>query len=113
MRTGYLRTAAILFAGILFGLLPAAVEAQISLTTAVDMAEKNSPTVHAALADAQRAASLLLEAKDVYIPNFVLGVSPGYAYGFPLGYPSFFNANSSSLVFSWSSRITFARGTRA
>lgn len=82
--------------------LPAAGTAQISLTTAVNLAEKNSTNVHAALADVRRAAAVLSEAKDAYIPNFVLGVSPGYAYGFPLGYPSFFNANAASLVYSWS-----------
>lgn len=102
MRAGDFRAIPILAGALFFINLPAVATAQISLSTAVDMAEKNSPTVHAALADAQRAASLLSQSKDAYIPNFVLGVSPGYAYGFPLGYPSFFNANSSSLVFSWS-----------
>ncbi len=95
------RPAAIVAAAV-FLALPAAGTAQISLTTAVNLAEKNSPNVRAAVADAQRAAALLSQAKDAYIPNFVLGVSPGYAYGFPLGYPSFFNANAASLVYSWS-----------
>jgi outer membrane protein TolC len=91
-------------AAILFLLAPLTAGAQISLSTAVDLAEKNSPAVHAALANIRKATAALQEAKDAYIPNFVLGISPGYAYGFPLGYPSFFNANASSLVLSWSQK---------
>jgi len=102
MRTRKFSVAQVISAALLATGLPGAARAQISLSTAVALAEKNSPTVHAALAEEQRAAALRGQAKDVYVPNFVLGVSPGYAYGFPLGYPSFFNASSSSLVFSWS-----------
>jgi outer membrane protein TolC len=91
-------------AAVLFLVTPLAATAQISLSTAVDLAEKNSPSVHGAVANVQRATAALEEAKDAYIPNFVLGISPGYAYGFPLGYPSFFNANAQSLVLSWSQR---------
>ena len=85
-------------AAALFLLLPLAATAQISLSTAVDLAEKSSPSVRAAVANVQKATAALAETKDAYIPNFVLGASPGYAYGFPFGYPSFFSAN-----------LTFAR----
>jgi len=88
----------------LFLLAPVALSAQISLSTAVDLAEKNSPAVRGAIANVAKATAVVAETKDVYIPNFVLGVSPGYAYGFPLGYPSFFNANAQSLVLSWSQK---------
>jgi len=81
-----------------------AASAQISLSSAVDLAEKNSPSVHSAFANVQKAVAALAEARDAYIPNFVLGVSPGYSYGFPLGYPSLFNASSQSLVISWSQK---------
>jgi outer membrane protein TolC len=83
-------------------LLAPGVKAQISLSTAVDLAEKSSPNVRAAVADVRKAIAALSESKDVYIPNFVLGASPGYAYGFPLGYPSLFQANSQSLAISFS-----------
>jgi outer membrane protein TolC len=92
------------FAIALFLLAPLAAPAQISLSSAVDLAEKNSTSVRGAIAGVQKATAALAETKDAYIPNFVLGVSPGYAYGFPLGYPSFFNANATSLVLSWSQK---------
>jgi outer membrane protein TolC len=91
-------------AAVLFLLMPVAAGAQISLSSAVDLAEKNSPSVRGAAANVQRATAAWQETKDAYIPNFVVGLSPGYAYGFPLGYPSFFNANAQSLVLSWSQR---------
>jgi len=93
-------------------LLPLAAKAQISLSTAVDLAEKSSPNVRAAAANVRRAAGALSESKDVYIPNFVLGASPGYAYGFPLGYPSLFQANSQSLAISFS-QPDYIRAARA
>lgn len=66
------------------------------------MAEKSSPGVRTAVADAQRAAAAVQEAKDAFVPNFQLGTSPGFSYGFPLGYPAVFSASSSSLLFSFS-----------
>jgi outer membrane protein TolC len=84
--------------------LPCAASAQISLSTAVDLAEKTSPAVRSAEANVRKAVAATQEARDAYIPNFVLGGSPGYFYGFPLGYPSVFNVQSSSLVLSFSQR---------
>jgi outer membrane protein TolC len=84
--------------------LPVAARAQISLSTAVNLAEKNSPSVRAAAAGVQQAAAGLAQTRDVYIPDFTLGTSPGYAYGFPLGEPSLFTASSQSLGFSFSQR---------
>lgn len=81
---------------------PLAARGQISLSTAVELAEKSSPSVRAAEANLQRATAAAQEARDAYIPNFQLGTSPGYAYGFPLGYPALFNAYSQSLVLSFS-----------
>lgn len=93
-------------------LAPLGAHAQISLSTAVDLAEKSSPAVHGAEASVKKATEVLAESRDVYVPNFLLGVSPGYAYGFPLGYPSFFNASSQSLIISWSQR-DYTRAARA
>jgi outer membrane protein TolC len=85
-------------------LAPLPAVAQMSLSSAVDLAEKNSTSVRGAIANLQKATAALAESKDAYLPNFIVGLSPGYAYGFPLGYPSLFNANSQSLVLSWSQR---------
>jgi len=76
--------------------------AQVSLSTVVDLAERNSAPVRAALAEVQRATAGLAETKDVYLPSFVLGSSVGYTYGFPVGQPSVYNINSNSLLYSFS-----------
>jgi outer membrane protein TolC len=107
-RRGYLGK----FVAVLCLLSPLSGRAQISLSSAVDLAEKNSTAVRGAIANVHKAVAALQESQDAYIPNFVLGVSPGYAYGFPLGYPSFFNATSTSLVLSWSQR-DYIRAARA
>ncbi|WP_446742589.1 TolC family protein [Silvibacterium acidisoli] len=76
--------------------------AQVSLQTVVDLAMRNSNTVRASAADVQRAAAALSESKDAYLPNFVLGSSIGYSYGFPVGQPSIYNLASNSLLYSFS-----------
>lgn len=85
---------------------------QISLSTAVDLAQKSSPQVRVAQAQIQRATAALSQARDAYIPNLVIGANPGYVYGYPLGYPSLFQANSQSIVFSFS-QPDYIRSARA
>ena len=85
-------------------LAPLAAGAQISLSTAVDLAEKDSPSVRAAAANVQKATAAWQEAKDAYIPNLVMGGNPGYVYGYPLGYPSLFTATAQSILVSGSQR---------
>jgi len=78
---------------------------QISFTTAVDLALKNSPRVKMAAADVARARASLEEVKDVYIPTIAGSSSAGgYSYGFPLGTPTVFSLSAQSLVFSFSQR---------
>ena len=93
-------------------LMGADAQAQVSLATVVDLAEHNSPQVRAAVAEVQRATSALQETKDVYIPSLVLGSSVGYTYGFPVGQPSVYNINSSSLFYSFS-QPDYIRAARA
>ncbi len=76
--------------------------AQISFYTAVDLALRNSHEVKIAVADVDRAAAGLAQAKDAYIPSLTLGSSLGYSYGFPVGQPSVYNVTSNSLLFSFS-----------
>ncbi len=78
--------------------------AQISLTTAVDLALRYNPRVRLADADVQKAQAALSEARDVYIPTVVGGSGLGYSYGFPIGQPSIFNFSAQSLVFNFSQR---------
>jgi outer membrane protein TolC len=76
--------------------------AQISFTTAIDLALKNSPRVLMAQADVEKATAALAEARDVYIPTLSGGSGLGYSYGFPVGQPSIFNFTSQSLVYNFS-----------
>jgi len=79
--------------------------AQISFSTAVGLALKNSPKVLTAQADVDKALAALQQLRDAYIPNIVGGSGVGPpSYGYPLGQPSIFNITSQSLVFSYSQR---------
>ncbi len=76
--------------------------AQVSLSTVVDMAMRNSAAVRAGVAEVQHAEAGLSESKDVYLPSFVVGSSLGYSYGFPVGQPSVYSVTSQSLIYSFS-----------
>lgn len=89
--------------------LPAA--AQISFSTAIDLALKNSPKVMMAQADVAKATAALSQAHDVYIPSVSGGSGLGYSYGFPVGQPSVFNFTMQSLVFNFS-QGDYIRGSR-
>jgi outer membrane protein TolC len=86
--------------------------AQISFTTAIDLALKNSQRVKMAEADVDKALAALRQTKDVYMPTLVGGSGLGYSYGFPVGQPSVFNFTSQSLVLNFS-QADYIRGARA
>ena len=78
---------------------------QISLTSAVDLALRNSERIKMAESDVDRARAVFAQTKDVYIPNLIGSSSGlGYGYGFPLGPPTLFSVSSGSLVFSYSQK---------
>jgi outer membrane protein TolC len=78
---------------------------QISFTSAIGLALKNSPKVMMAQADVDKARASLAQLQDAYIPNLVGGSGIGPpSYGFPLGQPSIYNVTSQSLVFSYAQR---------
>jgi outer membrane protein TolC len=87
--------------------------AQISLSTAVDLALKSNPKVQAAKADVDKAQAALQELRDAYVPSVTGGFGLGPpSYGFPLGNPALFNITAQSLVFSFSQR-DYIRSARA
>jgi outer membrane protein TolC len=86
--------------------------AQISFTSAIDLALRNSPKVGVAQADVNRALASLRESKDVYIPNLIGGAGLAYSYGAPLGQPTLFTINSTSLVYNAAQR-DYIRAARA
>jgi outer membrane protein TolC len=99
------RLLCLLLACFAFASVATPARSQISFTTAVDLALKNSPRVKMAEADVARARASLEEARDVYIPTVGAASSAGgYSYGFPLGTPTVFSLSAQSLVFSFSQR---------
>ena len=94
----------LLVASCAFALAVTPAVAQISFTTAVDLALRNSQKVQMAEAEAAKAQAVLEQAKDVYIPTLSGGSGLGWSYGFPLGQPSVFNFTSQSLLFSFSQK---------
>ena len=97
---------------LLGALVAAPARAQLSFYSAVDLARRNSTSVRLAQADVARAEGGLAEARDVYIPQLVVGSSVGYSYGFPVGQPTLFNAQAQSLVVSFS-QPDYIRSARA
>lgn len=93
-------------------LMISAASAQISLSSSVDLALQNSTQVKMAVADVQKATAGLAETKDAYLPNFLLGSSIGYTYGFPVGQPSVYNVQSQSMLYSFS-QPDYIRASRA
>jgi outer membrane protein TolC len=94
----------ILLLGAVLAAAPALVQAQISLATVVDLAQRNSSTVKLAEADVQKANAALEQTEDVYVPSLSVGSTVGYSRGFPTGQPSIANASVQSLVLSFPQR---------
>lgn len=93
---------AVLLMGMALGLTPAAMQAQVSLTTVVDLAQRNSGQVKLAQADVMKAQASLSETKDAYLPSLVFGSGlPAFpTVGFSGGTPSILNGTIQSMVFN-------------
>ena len=76
--------------------------AQVSLKTVVDLAQRNSTGVRAAMSDVNKASAQLSESKDAVIPSINLGTGlPVFPeVGFTGSPPSIWNATVQSLVYS-------------
>jgi outer membrane protein TolC len=85
--------------------------AQISLTSAVDLALGSNPRVKSAQDDVNKARAQLAEARDAYIPSLSAGSALGQAYGYSPYPPTFFTVSSGSLLYS-SSQKDFIRSAR-
>ncbi len=94
----------VILMGMIVAVAPAHLPAQVSLSTVVDLAQKNSAAVRMAQADVLKAQAALDQTRDAYIPNFVIGSNVGYSYGFPTGQPSVGSATMQSLVMSFAQR---------
>ena len=76
--------------------------AQVTLATAVDLAQRNSAAVKLAQADVQSAQAALAQTRDAFIPTVELGSGlPALpAVGFTGGVPSILNGNVQTMIFS-------------
>lgn len=90
-----------LLLGTAAAMLPASLSAQVSLTTVVDLAQRNSATVRIAQANVQKAQAGLSESKDAVIPSvqFATGLPTFPEVGFTGSPPSVWTATVQSLIF--------------
>lgn len=84
--------------------LAGAAPAQISMSSAVDLALRNDPRVKSAQAEVVKAHADLASTHDAYIPT--VGISGGYggSTGVPLSVPVVFSIASQSLLFNFSQK---------
>ncbi len=88
--------------GAVFAAAAAAAPAQVSLTTVVEFAQKNSVTVRLAQADVRKAIAELAQSRDAFIPSvsFSSGLPAFPEVGFTGSLPSIWGSTIHSLVFS-------------
>lgn len=80
----------------------ASASAQISLSSAVDLALKNDPKVKMSEAAVAKAKAALDETHDVYVPTLSANAGYGQGFGVPTALPTVFTLSSQSLVFNFS-----------
>jgi outer membrane protein TolC len=90
------------FLALALAAFPCPAPAQVSLTTVVDLAQRNSSAVKLAEADVLKANAVLAQTKDVYVPSVAFGSGlPAFNdIGFTGGVPSILNSTVQSMVFS-------------
>ncbi|MFC6644230.1 TolC family protein [Granulicella cerasi] len=82
--------------------------AQISLSSAVDLALRSDPRVQSARADADKARATLSEAKSAYVPVVGAVGGVGKGTGVPLSVPTIFTISAQSLVWN-ASQVDYIR----
>ena len=89
--------------GAAFVAASAAAPAQVSLTTVVEMAQKNSVSVRIAQADYAKSVAQLIEARDAFVPSvtFGSGLPALPEIGFTGSLPTIWDGTVQSMVFSW------------
>ncbi len=101
-------------AGLALAFASAFASAQVSLTSVVELAQQNSSTVHLAQADVKKAASLLSQSKDAFIPaiSFGSGLPAFPEVGFTGSLPTIWDSTVQSMVFSMP-QIRYIQAARA
>jgi len=86
--------------------------AQISLSSAVDLALRNDPKIKMARADVDKAKAMLSESKDAFVPAVSTSGGIGKSIGVPLAVPVVFSITAQSLVINFS-QINYVRAADA
>ncbi len=87
-------------------------DAQLSLSTAVDLALRGNPRVQGAEADVAKARAQLSESHDAYVPSVTTGAAVGQSYGYSPYPPTLFTVNGGALVFN-AAQISYIRAAQA
>ena len=87
-------------------------DAQLSLSTAVDLALRGNPRIQGAEADVAKARAQLSETHDAYVPSINAGAAVGQSYGYSPYPPTLFTVTGGSLVYN-SSQFSYIRSARA
>jgi outer membrane protein TolC len=111
-RWSYRRTIAVAVQVLLPLAFALSAPAQITLSTAVDLALRTNPRVLGALDDVKRAQAQIDEVHDAYIPSINAGAGIGQAYGYLPNPPTLFTVTAGSLVFN-ASQSHYNRSARA
>jgi outer membrane protein TolC len=103
-----------IFVGLTLATAPAFLSAQVSLTTLVDLAAKNSGAVRLAQADVAKAQASLSQTRDAFIPSLSFGSGlPAFPeVGFTGNLPTIWDATIQSMLFSMP-QISYIRAARA
>jgi outer membrane protein TolC len=99
-----MRRASVAIAAVLLAACASGVFAQVSLTTAIDLALKTDTRVKMSEAAVAKAEAALSQTYDAYIPTAVADGGYGKGVGVPTGLPTIFTLSSQSLVFNFSQR---------
>lgn len=101
-------------AGAVLAAAASVAQAQVSLTTVVDLAQKNSATVRLAQADVQKVTAELQQSRDAFIPSLSFGSGlPAFReVGFTGSLPTIWDSTIQSLVFSMP-QIQYIHAARA
>jgi outer membrane protein TolC len=100
--------------GLAFAAASACAPAQVSLTTVVELAQKNSSKVLLAQADVQKASSELAQSRDAFVPTVTFGSGlPAFPeVGFTGSLPTIWGSQVQSMVFSMP-QIRYIQAARA
>ena len=94
----------------------ASIASPLPFRRAVELAARHSGAVAIAAADQQKAYETYVEARDMFLPQVMVGSGLGYSAGFPLSLegaaPSVFNATTQQFVFNPAQRA-FIKSTKA